>query len=89
MPRKKSSGMIADVLSSAEQLRNTIASLQSEIRDKAKDLALAIVNQPVKKRGRPPKKPGRPRGKPRGRPRGRPKGRPRGRPTKAEMPSQA
>lgn len=73
MPRKKkASGLIADVLSTAEDLRNAIASLQAEIRDKARDLALAVVNQPVKRRGRPPKKLGRPRGRLRGRPRGRP-----------------
>lgn len=51
MPRKKASGVIADVLSSAEQLRNAITALQADIREKARDLALAVVNQPVKRRG--------------------------------------
>jgi len=76
MPRKKTSGVIANVLSTAEQLRNAIATLEIDIRDKTRDLALAVVNQPIKRRGRPPKKLGRPRGRPRGRPKGRPRGRP-------------
>jgi hypothetical protein len=76
MPRKKASGMIADVVSSAEQLRNAIATLRAEIREKARDLALAVVNEPVKRRGRPPKRLGRPRGRPKGRHRARHRGRP-------------
>jgi len=60
MLRRKASGAVADVLSSTEKLRTAMASIQSDIRNKARDLALAIVHQPLKKRGRPPNKLGRP-----------------------------
>jgi len=80
MPRRKTSDSIASVLASAEGLRNRIVALPAEIRDGTKDLALAIVALPAKRRGRPPGKRGRPRAR-----RGRPPGRPRkvGRPPKA------
>ncbi|GEM_PF-2933452 len=61
MPRRKASNVIGEVLSSAEDLRNTIGALPAEIQGKIKDLALTIISRPVKKRGRPPKKRGRPR----------------------------
>jgi len=79
MPRRKTSDSIAGVLASAEHLRNRIVSLPGEIAEATKDLALAIVSLPEKRRGRPPGKRGRPR-----RGRARPPGRPRkvGRPPK-------
>jgi hypothetical protein len=61
MPRKKASNVIADVFASAEILRKDIGALPTEIRDKIRDLALAMISQPVKRRGRPQKKAGRPR----------------------------
>jgi hypothetical protein len=58
-------------LASAESLRNRIVSLPGEIAEATKDLALAIVSMPQKRRGRPPGKRGRARraGRPPGRPR--------------------
>ena len=53
MPRRKASDSISEVLASAEVLRNKIAALSSEVREATKELALAIVNLHVKKRGRP------------------------------------
>jgi len=87
MPRKKASDSISEVLTSAEVLRNKIASLSAEVREGTKELALAIVNMQGKRRGRPPGKRNRPRGK-RGRPRAR-LGRPPGRPRKAGRPPKA
>jgi len=54
MPRRKTSDSIASVLSSAENLRNAINTLPMEVRDKTRDLSLAIVSAVPKKRGRPP-----------------------------------
>ncbi len=68
MPRRKSSNIISDILDSAESLRKDISALPEEIRDGIRKLALSMVSEPKKKRGRPPKrKRGRPRkrGKPR------------------------
>lgn len=61
MPRRKASESIAGVLSSAENLRNAINALPVNVRDKTRDLALAIVAAAPKKRGRPPRKRGKPR----------------------------
>jgi hypothetical protein len=85
MPRRKASDSIVNVLSIAERIRNQISGLPIEIRDRTKDLALAIVTRvPGKRRRRLGGRTGRPQVKPRGLPRGRPKGRPkrrrRGRP---------
>ncbi len=83
MPRRKTSDIIAHVLSSAESLKNNIAAVPVEIQDRIRDLALVIVNKPVKRRGRPP-------GRKRGRPPGRKKrGRPRKRAKAVETPTQA
>lgn len=83
MPRKKTYDSISDVLTSAEALRNKIASLPAEVREGTKELALTIICLHAKKRGPPPGKLVRP-----GR-RGRPPGRPRkvGRPPKATPPT--
>ena len=69
-------------MASAEHLRNRIVSLPGEIAEATKDLALAIVRLPEKRRGRPPGKRVRPRRRP-----GRPPGRPRkvGGPTKLKV----
>jgi hypothetical protein len=53
------------IQASAENLRNKIVALPSEIAEGAKELALAIVSLPAKRRGRPPGKRGRPPGRPR------------------------
>ena len=87
MPRKKPCDSISEVLTSAEALRNKIASLPAEVREGTKELTLAIVNMHGKRRGRPLGKRNRPRRK-RGRPRGR-GGRPPGRPRKAGSPPKA
>jgi hypothetical protein len=78
MPRKKSSNLISNVLASAERLKNDISAVPIEIQNKLRELAMAIVSKPVKRRGRPPKKRGRPRK------RGRPKKRGRTRKTGTE-----
>ncbi|MGQ9543749.1 MAG: hypothetical protein ACUVTM_06685 [Candidatus Bathyarchaeia archaeon] len=59
MPRRKASSVISDVLASAENLKNSIGALPAEMRDKIMDLALTVITQPVKRRGRPPRKVGR------------------------------
>ncbi len=56
MPRRKTSNTISDVLNSAENLKNSIAAVPADIQDGIRDLALAIISKPVKRRGRPPKK---------------------------------
>jgi len=83
MPRRKTTSLITDVLATAETLRKDIGALPTEIRDKIRGLALAMVTQPVKRRGRPPKKVGRPRKRGRQRKRRGP------RKPKAEAPAQA
>ena len=60
MPRRKASQSIAVVLTSAENLRNRITALPAEVRDGTRELALAILALPARRRRRPPK-PGRPR----------------------------
>ncbi len=74
MPRrKKSSSIISEVLTSAENLRNSLNAVPAEVQEKIRDLALVIVSKTEKRRGRPPgKRRGRPRKK-RGRPRKRAK----------------
>jgi hypothetical protein len=66
MPRRKASESIANVLSEAESLRRALSTLPDAVRDKTKELALAIVAMTPKKRGRPPGKVGtlRKRGRP-------------------------
>jgi hypothetical protein len=86
MPRRKTSDSIAHVLGIAEGIRNQINALPAEIREKTKDLALAIVTRAAVRRRR--RRRGRPRGRPPGRPRGRPRGRPPGRPkAQPQMPT--
>lgn len=82
MPRRKTSASISNVLASAENLRNTINALPTQVRDQTKELALAIVTQPAKRVGRPPGRPPKRRGRPPKR-RGRPAKKPVGRPPKA------
>jgi len=65
MPRRKTSESIAGVLSFAENLRNAINNLPDQIREKTRDLALAIVTTIPKRRGRPPGRPRKRRGRPR------------------------
>jgi len=73
MPRRRASDIISEVLTSAENLRNSLNAVPGEIKGTIRDIALSIVNKPVKRRGRPPaKRRGRPRKK-RGRPRKRAK----------------
>jgi len=60
MPRRKASQSVAVVLASAENLRNRITILPAEVRDGTRELALAILALPARRRGRPPKL-GRPR----------------------------
>ncbi len=68
MPRRKSSSIISEVLTSAESLRNSINAVPAEIKGTIRDIVLSIVNKPVKRQGRPlGKRRGRPRKK-RGRP---------------------
>jgi hypothetical protein len=51
MPRRKASRSIATALASAENLRNRIATLPAEVRDATKQLALAILALPIRRRG--------------------------------------
>ncbi len=81
MPRRKSSSIISEVLTAAESLRNGLNAVPAEVQDRIRDLALVILNKPVKRRGRPP-------GKRRGRPRKK-RGRPRKRAKAVESPPQA
>jgi hypothetical protein len=60
MPRRKASQSIAAILASAENLRNRITVLPAEVRNGTKELALAILTPPARRRGRPPRL-GRPR----------------------------
>jgi len=65
MPRRRASQSIAVVLASAENLTNRIAALPAEVRDGTRELALAILALPARRRGRPaklerPRKVGRP-----------------------------
>ncbi|MBS7651086.1 MAG: hypothetical protein QXI59_03710 [Candidatus Bathyarchaeia archaeon] len=55
MPRRKQSSLVAEVLSSAESLKENIESLPPNIRDKIREIALSMIAMPVKRRGRPPK----------------------------------
>jgi len=60
MPRRKASESIANVLLSAENLRNAVNALPADIREKTRDLALTIVAAVPKRRGRPRGRRGRP-----------------------------
>ena len=68
MPRRKTSNIISDVMGSAETLRKDIEAVPYEMRDKIREIAVDMICEPKKGRGRPPKKRGRPKKK-RGRPR--------------------
>jgi hypothetical protein len=72
MPRRKTSNIISDVMDSAETLRKDIDAVPYEMRDKIREIAVDMISEPKKGRGRPPKKRGRPKKK-RGRPRKRKK----------------
>lgn len=65
MPRRRTSESITSVLTSAENLRNAVNALPEEMREKTRELALAIVGTTPKRRGRPPRKRGKRRGRPR------------------------
>ena len=68
MPRRKTSNIISDVMDSAETLRKDIDTVPYEMRDKIREIAVDMISEPKKGRGRPRKKRGRPkkkRGKPR------------------------
>ncbi|TRO60738.1 hypothetical protein E2P64_01860 [Candidatus Bathyarchaeota archaeon] len=68
MPRRKTSNIISDVMDSAETLRKDIDAVPYEMRDKIREIAVDMISEPKKGRGRPRKKRGRPkkkRGKPR------------------------
>ena len=61
-------------MDSAETLRKDIDAVPYEIRDKIREIAVDMISEPKKGRGRPPKKRGRPKKKKkRGRPRKRKK----------------
>ena len=74
MPRRKTSNIISDVMDSAETLRKDIDAVPYEMREKIREIAVDMISEPKKGRGRPPKKRGRPKKKKkRGRPRKRKK----------------
>jgi hypothetical protein len=74
MPRRKTSNIISDVMDSAETLRKDIDAVPYEMRDKIREIAVDMISEPKKSRGRPPKRRGRPKKKKkRGRPRKRKK----------------
>jgi len=69
MPRRKTSDSIANVLSIAEGIRKQISALPVEIRERTKDLALAIVTRvPRRRRRRRKARKGRPPGRPKAQP---------------------
>ncbi|WP_455369554.1 hypothetical protein [[Eubacterium] cellulosolvens] len=63
MPRRKTSNIISDVMDSAETLRKDIDAVPYEMRDKIREIAVDMISEPKKGRGRPPKKRGRPKKK--------------------------
>lgn len=70
MPRRKTSNIISDVMDSAENLKKDIDAVPNELRDKIREIAVDMISEPKKSRGRLPKKRGRPKKKnKRGRPR--------------------
>lgn len=63
MPRRKTSNIISNVMDSAENLRKDIDAVPYEMRDKIREIAVDMISEPKKRRGRPPKKRGRPKKK--------------------------
>jgi hypothetical protein len=52
MPRKVGSKSAAELLALAEELRNGVNALPSEMGGKIRELILSIINQPARRRGR-------------------------------------
>ena len=50
-------------MDSAEKLRKDIDAVPYEMRDKIREIAVDMISEPKKRRGRPPKKRGRPKKK--------------------------